>query len=346
MKEFDIIVSNFESEVTRLAKVKENVKTSSRNPNTGVSVWDLQVVENEPGENSVQDPMIAELTKHHRMHNHVFNEIVMVVRGEANIVSMNDGISIKAPFLVVYPEGVPHVQINNYEHGYKRYLVNCFDEFFSRCGLSSEEYDAIANERQVYAIQLDEREKEILEAICNLIMTFNEEEVEAKEQMIAMLIRRVAKLKCRENLLRESDVVNFGKHYFGSLLKYIAENCSDKLSLGTLASTFYVSRTKLATDFNEVMGMSVGEYVLKVRIDRAKVKLYEGRTISEVAYDCGFASTSYFIQSFKKIMGITPKQYIEEVRIKKNKELIDYQKTEFDDNNMGFYSSNYRKMSK
>ena len=45
-------------------------------------------------------------------------------------------------------------------------------------------------------------------------------------------------------------------------------------------------------------------------------------------------------------MGITPKQYIEEVRIKKNKELIDYQKTEFDDNNLGFYSSNYKKISK
>ena len=314
-----------------MAKIEQDIKVVTRNPDSGVSVWDVQVTEEEPGTKTNVDPKMVELTKHHRMHNHVFNEIVLVVRGEANIVSMNDGISIKAPFLVVYPAGVPHVQINSYEHGYKRYLINCFDEFFARSGLSGEEYDAIANEQQVYAIQLEESEKEILEAICNLIMTFGEDEVEAKEEMISMFIRRVAKLKCKENLLRESDVTNFGKHYFGSLLKYIADNCGEKLSLGVLASTFYVSRTKLATDFNEVMGMSVGEYILKVRIDRARVKLVDGKSISEVAFDCGFASTSYFIQSFKKIMDITPKQFMEAVRSKKDYANLTYQKTEFDD---------------
>ena len=131
--------------------------------------------------------------------------------------------------------------------------------------------------------------------------------------------------------MRESEVTNFGKHYFGSLLKYIADNCGEKLSLGVLANNFYVSRTKLATDFNAVMGMSVGEYILKVRIDRARGKLVDGKSISEVAYDCGFASTSYFIQSFKKIMGVTPKQFIEEVKSKKYIANLSYQKTEFDD---------------
>ena len=314
-----------------MAKVEQDIKVVTRNPDSGVSVWDVRVSEEKARSAPDIDPKIAELTKHHRMHNHVFNEIVLVVRGEANIVSMNDGISIKAPFLVVYPSGVPHVQINSYEHGYKRYLINCFNEFFERSGLTGEEYEALVSEQQVYAIQLEQSEKEILEAICNLIMTFSEDEVESKEQLIAMFIRRVAKLKCKENLLRESDVTNFGKHYFGSLLKYIADNCGEKLSLGVLASNFYVSRTKLATDFGEVMGMSVGEYILKVRIDRARGKLVEGKSISEVAYDCGFASTSYFIQSFKKIMGITPKQFMEEVKSKKYIANLTYQKTEFDD---------------
>ena len=314
-----------------MTKVEQDIKVVTRNPDSGVSVWDVQVTEEEPGNVATVDPKIAELTKHHRMHNHVFNEIVLVVRGEANIVSMNDGISIKAPFLVVYPAGVPHVQINSYEHGYKRYLINCFNEFFERSGLTGEEYEALVSEKQVYAIQLEQSEKEILEAICSLIMTFSEDEVESKEQLIAMFIRRVAKLKCKENLLRESEVTNFGKHYFGSLLKYIADNCGEKLSLGVLANNFYVSRTKLATDFNAVMGMSVGEYILKVRIDRARGKLVDGKSISEVAYDCGFASTSYFIQSFKKIMGVTPKQFIEEVKSKKYTANLSYQKTEFDD---------------
>lgn len=295
-------------------KLKKNVEISDGTQNLRVSIWDVQVAESKPGEEARIDPLIEELTKHHKMHNHTYNEIVLVVKGEANIVSMNDGISVKAPFLAFYPSGVPHVQINSYEHGYKRYLVNCFDDFFEKAGLSETEYTMLANENRVYAIKLKEKEADIFEAIFNLIMKFDEDDADLKEEMTAMFVRRTARLKCRENLLRESTDVNFGKHYFGSLLNYIAENCSEKLSLSTLSSIFYVSRTKLAMDFNNIMGMSVGEYILKVRMDKAKIRLLKGDGISKTADICGFASKSYFIQCFKRIVGVTPKQYCEAIK--------------------------------
>ena len=59
------------------------------------------------------------------------------------------------------------------------------------------------------------------------------------------------------------------------------------------------------------MGMSVGDYIQKVRVDKAKVKLVSEMSAADVANECGFASTSYFIQTFKRITGKTPMQFVD-----------------------------------
>ena len=60
-----------------MAKVEQDIKVVTRNPDSGVSVWDVRVSEEKARSAPDIDPKIAELTKHHRMHNHVFNEIVL-----------------------------------------------------------------------------------------------------------------------------------------------------------------------------------------------------------------------------------------------------------------------------
>lgn len=57
------------------------------------------------------------------------------------------------------------------------------------------------------------------------------------------------------------------------------------------------------------MGMSVSDYIQKVRIEEAKELLRQGKSCGEVACILNYTSQSYFIRQFKKQTGITPKLY-------------------------------------
>ena len=51
-------------------------------------------------------------------------------------------------------------------------------------------------------------------------------------------------------------------------------------------------------------------YLTNYRVEQAALRLSAGNTsITDVALDCGFNDPAYFIRVFKRLKGITPKQY-------------------------------------
>ncbi len=62
--------------------------------------------------------------------------------------------------------------------------------------------------------------------------------------------------------------------------------------------------------FKEMTNRTPIEYLVFYRIERACEELsYGEKSITEVALDCGFNDLSYFIKTFKKLKGVSPKQY-------------------------------------
>ena len=60
--------------------------------------------------------------------------------------------------------------------------------------------------------------------------------------------------------------------------------------------------------------MTLREYVEDRRIRKAVNLLVEtDLTLSEIAYECGFSSQSYFSYAFKKKMNLTPREYAKEI---------------------------------
>lgn len=62
--------------------------------------------------------------------------------------------------------------------------------------------------------------------------------------------------------------------------------------------------------FKEKVGVSPHQYLIVQRIEAAKLLLKRSHaTVTQIAYRCGFTSSSYFCQCFKKRVGVTPKEY-------------------------------------
>ena len=98
--------------------------------------------------------------------------------------------------------------------------------------------------------------------------------------------------------------------YIVDVMGYIVQHPDGDLRVATLAEKFFVSRDKLCRDFQGTMQMTVGEFVVLVRLNLAKNLLLEKKLSNkEISYRVGFENDVYFYSFFKKHMGITPKEF-------------------------------------
>lgn len=96
---------------------------------------------------------------------------------------------------------------------------------------------------------------------------------------------------------------------------YIEANFDRKIALSDFTSIVFYSERHISRKFKEDLKLSIFEYLKLYRIFQATLLLCneaeEPKTITEIAYSCGYESLSSFYKDFKAIFGITPKSFIE-----------------------------------
>lgn len=92
-------------------------------------------------------------------------------------------------------------------------------------------------------------------------------------------------------------------------IDYIHTYLDRDLSLAELAGVVNISPTYFASLFKQEMGISPHQYVIRQRVERAKVMLIKtDLAIADIALQVGFSSQSHLTQQFKRLTGLTPKQ--------------------------------------
>lgn len=94
-------------------------------------------------------------------------------------------------------------------------------------------------------------------------------------------------------------------------VKYIDAHFSEELTLNILAELSGVTPNYFSSLFHEVSGIPLWDYINSRRIEAAMhlLKSEKSLNILDVAAKCGFNNTANFNKAFKKITGITPKEY-------------------------------------
>jgi AraC-like DNA-binding protein len=89
---------------------------------------------------------------------------------------------------------------------------------------------------------------------------------------------------------------------------------AEPLTTGDCARIAGLSPTRFAHRFRELVGYAPMEYLRRLRIERARRLLGEGRmSVGEIAAACGFADPFHFSRVFRSIDGLSPSQYRETV---------------------------------
>ncbi|WP_069997213.1 AraC family transcriptional regulator [Cellulosilyticum sp. I15G10I2] len=90
---------------------------------------------------------------------------------------------------------------------------------------------------------------------------------------------------------------------------YLDTNYLNPVMLEDISELVHLSKYYIIRQFQQLYGLSPYQYLVNLRINRAKELLNEQKEIIEAALQTGFYDQSHFTKCFKQYMGLTPMQY-------------------------------------
>ena len=97
---------------------------------------------------------------------------------------------------------------------------------------------------------------------------------------------------------------------FTQIMEYLAAHYQQPLMLETVAAHFGISPSHLSRTFGAKLGCGYLDYIHQLRVEHAQEMLSgTDRKISDIAFACGFSDQRSFNRVFKKVTGVTPREY-------------------------------------
>ncbi|MGG6312368.1 helix-turn-helix domain-containing protein [Paenibacillus macerans] len=93
------------------------------------------------------------------------------------------------------------------------------------------------------------------------------------------------------------------------IIHYMTQHYANGITLQELADYAQISPSYMGSIFKKVTGKSTIDYLIEIRINKAKSLLKDGLSVSETAKLVGFNDIYYFSRTFKKHEGLSPTQY-------------------------------------
>jgi len=151
-----------------------------------------------------------------------------------------------------------------------------------------------------------ERFEALHEQLCQLGRTY---ESVHEPRLSAVLYELLAELTRNSDSLAGTSILSH-QDTIRSTADYIRRHCTQPLSLADMANTAGYSVYYFNRMFKSIMGVPPGRYLLDCRMLAAKKSLADSDlTVKQIASQCGFTHSSYFIRMFRTYIGMTPQQF-------------------------------------
>jgi signal transduction histidine kinase/DNA-binding response OmpR family regulator len=127
--------------------------------------------------------------------------------------------------------------------------------------------------------------------------------------------RKLLQQKYAKHAEANPDLVvtnSFDQQFLTKCIQIIENNIDDmNFDVNRFAQETGLGRTKLFLKIKGITGLTPNDFILNVRLKKSQTLLEEDdeKTVSEIAYEVGFNSPSYFIKRFREFYGVTPSQF-------------------------------------
>lgn len=219
------------------------------------------------------------------VHSHTMHEYVYCIKGNGSVGIEDKTYAFKMGTVYITAAGTPHIETDNTE---SEIIYFYFD---------------MPRDELITGVFQD-KNGSILPILRRLQYEERNHFWESDQMKSAILSQLLIETK-------RTEISPHCDRSFFSVLEYIDENFRYELDVRALAQKTGYSYDRFRHVFKEQTGLAPGEYITEKRIGMAK-KLIQNdinASLTYIAYECGFSTSSHFSNAFKASTGLSPAQY-------------------------------------
>ncbi|MDP3447903.1 MAG: AraC family transcriptional regulator [Eubacteriales bacterium] len=236
-------------------------------------------------------------------HHHEFYELYFFLSGHAEFLMQNRAVPLGRNTLLLLPPGCSHsLRFLDEESVYQRTVLWILPELLA--GVSGEDWS------EPLELRLSEADGTVIGQLLLLLdgeqdrLERDFSEFEGRDTVFADYIRLIFVHMIR---LREQSAVSSA--FLRRTQAYLNAHLTSDLRAETIAAALHMGKTHLMRRFHAESGVSLHQYVVKLRLQRARRLLARGVGAGESAVQAGFLEYTTFYKAFLREYGLSPSRF-------------------------------------
>lgn len=221
-----------------------------------------------------------------KLHTHPLVELVYVVQGELIIHAGAHDLRGKPGTIFVLPGNVPHDQL-------------CDGPWRTLCVLYRHGAHLLDETPRTLDLAAAPHLGAWLEDLCK-----HSAAPEAEAMLDGLLFAVLSALRKAERAAQSAEALH---PRLADAVRYLQQHLTEAVDAGDLSRAAHLSYSHLSALFRERFGCGPLKYQQNLRLEHARRQLLDPYlSIDEVARDCGYDDTNYFVRLFRRAQGVPP----------------------------------------
>lgn len=237
------------------------------------------------------------------LHSHSHYEIYFLQKGNRTFFLSNTLYKLTGPVLIIIP---PHILHKTEGDKFERYNINVSENYLD------DFQKHVLNKKALSIIKLNDKQSAVLENLFNQmneidkLQKFHSSIIKAIFSYLIIQINNFSTEIISRNTNNEKNV----PPQILKIIEYLNEHYAENITSTLISNKFFISKGALIYNFNKYIKCSPVEYLLNIRLVRAKELLQKtNKSIEEISELCGFSSANYFGLIFKRKESMSPLAY-------------------------------------
>ena len=268
-------------------------------------------------DNSLENFHIQKLEKAYeakKPHTHEYFQIYYIANSSLSHFIENKSSKLHQGDMFIIPPGVMHYI--SPEDDTVFYSFSFMPDFFSEANQNNKLVNLflrnLLTEKEILPkVSVDSKDIFYIESIMERMLDeFNRKDFgfyEIIHSYAVLLLAVLARNYFEKNTLPKYFENN--KHFVMHCVEYIENNFTENISLNEISKRSAMSKNSFCELFRKLTGHSFNNYLNICRIKKATEYIKDGYKITAIYGLCGYNDFSTFYRNFKKIMGVSPKEF-------------------------------------
>lgn len=241
-----------------------------------------------------------------------FYQIVYVLSGKILYTVAGKKYEVEKGGMIVLNTLEEH-ELEVLEYPYERYIIQINPTFFQNSVKSPKILSIFIKRHENFSHMINlskHTNDDIFKIICEMEQEYKNKD-EYWQLYIGADIQRMFITIFREKAEELNNIkVGSGAEIAYKILCYIENNYTEDITVEHIATKLYLNKHYIAHVFKDETGYSPIEYVISLRINKAKALLAEtDENISDIASECGYTDFAHFSRQFKKVTTFSPSSF-------------------------------------